>query len=496
MTKLFLNLILAWPVLALILHLLITKLNHSLRRMVQSGLIFFWLGFNMMLLFTDSQPLVIMQGSWPTPFGIALVVDQLSKVMLMTFSIVVTCINFYSYQDQAIIEKQQIFYAGFWLLLLGISGSILTGDIFNLYVWFEVMLTSAFILLVSTNKPKPGVILHYAVMNILGTLFMLLAVALLYGALGTLNYAAIAEQLSFSDHQWLLPILSLMLFAMGLKGAIFPLYFWLPTAYPPPRMSSTLLLSSLITKVVMVVLLRLAWLWPPLHEIFLSRILFWISLASMFFGVIGAASQFRFKDILAFHVISQLGYVLLAIVLPVPIAIVAAVYFLIHNIFVKTNLFMVAGVLEQHIRTDHLKKLGQVLKQHKWVATVFFLAALSLAGIPPLSGFWAKFFVIKAALVSHVYLGAAIALIVSLFTLYSMIKIWHYVFCEPPTIECNSPPKPLKFSWNLTFALVPLLVLPIIMGLFPDSFLYFLQPVANQLQQPEHYIRLVLGTSV
>ena len=164
----------------------------------------------------------------------------------------------------------------------------------------------------------------------------------------------------------------LFLLALCLKGAVFPLYFGLPKAYPKTSASSTMLLSSLMTKVVMLILLRLMWLWPKLHDTFVSNSLLFIALATMFFGVLGAASQFRFQGVSAFHIISQLGYVLLAMVLTLPAAIIAAVYFSIHNIFVKTNLFMVASILAQQIGSDDFKKLCEVLKHYKWLAITFF----------------------------------------------------------------------------------------------------------------------------
>lgn len=496
MLKLCISLILFFPIIALTLHLLIFTTKNSIRQYIQTILSLTWLALSISALLMVNYPLKVSMGGWVAPFGITLVINQLSCVMLVVFATVAMSINFYSYSDLQIEKKQQAFYAGFWLLLLGVSGSLLTADIFNLYVWFEVILVSAFILLTSSQQPKPKAIMQYALINITGTLLMLLSIALIYGAFGTLNYAGIAERLLQNSSNWTLPILCLLLFSIGIKGAMFPLYFWLPNAYPKTSVSSTMLLSSLITKTVMIVLLRLAWLWKPLHDSFLSHSLIWIALSTMLFGVLGAASQLRFKNILAFHIISQLGYILLAIALPIPIAIIAAIYFLIHNVFVKTNLFMIAGVIEQHLGTDDLKKLGHVLKKHLWISIAFFLSAMSLAGFPPLSGFWGKFLVIRATLAAHSYIGATTAIFVSLFTLYSMIKIWRYVFCQEAIIKHKIETKPLPFSFSLNAAILPLLMLPILMGLYPDFILKELQPTVQQLSHPESYISLVLGRSL
>jgi len=484
------------PLLGLIIHLLLTDspLANQIRKLAQTALLIFWSTIIVLLFISTTHPQAIMMGNWQAPFGITLVSDQLSNTMLVVFAIVALCINFYSYQDQAVDHKPQAFYSGFWLLLLGVSGALLTNDIFNLYVWFEVMLVSAFILLASSSQKKPVAILHYALMNILGTLLMLLAIAFIYGVFGTLSYVEIAEKLSLTNaaHSTL-PIMCLLLFAMGIKGAIFPLYFWLPNAYTKPSISSTMLLSSLITKVVMVILLRLAWLWLPLYQPFLHQSLLWLAWATMFFGVMGAANQFRMKNILAFHIISQLGYILLAITLPTQLAIIGAVYFMIHNIFVKTHLFMIAGIIEAHTGTDDLKKLGNLLSQNTWLAIVFFLAAMSLAGFPPLSGFWAKFLVLKAAISAQAYTSAFMAIVVSLFTLYSMIKLWRYVFCEPAKNQANLKPNAIKCSGYLMLAILPLCILPIIMGIWPDSVLVTLAKIAQQLSNPNDYIQLILA---
>ncbi|WP_440615545.1 complex I subunit 5 family protein [Cysteiniphilum sp. 6C5] len=469
------------PLFGAFIHLMIAKAHTRFSNRLQLCLVFLWLVVSVLLLLQLKQSIFIRLGDWAPPFGITIVVDKLSSFMLAIFAVVAFCINFYSYSDKDILSaKRPIFYAGFWLLLLGISGALLTRDIFNLYVWFEVILVSSLILLSTTRHPKLHALFNYAMMNIVGTLLMLLSIALIYGLNGALSYDEISHYLT-QDTSRILPILCLFIFSLGVKGALFPLYFWLPRSYPKTSVSSTMLLSSLVTKVVMIILLRFVWLWPILQHKFFLNSLLCVALATMFFGVIGAASQFRFKDILAFHIISQIGYIVLAIVLPFPMAVIAAIYFIVHNILVKTILFMIAGIIQQHIGTDDFKKLGSMLKHHKWLAFVFFIAAMSLAGFPPLSGFWAKFILLKVAIIHGFYISAAIAIIVSLLTLYSMIKIWRYVFSQTPKLPQSKPQKVIPFSLSLNLAILPLFVIMLIIGLFPDSLLQLLTPIASQL---------------
>lgn len=190
----------------------------------------------------------------------------------------------------------------------------------------------------------------------------------------------------------------------------------------------------------------------------------------MFFGVMGAANQYDIKRILSYHITSQLGYMLLAISVSTKLGFVAAIYFIVHNVLTKSTLFMTAGYIEQNFQTTHLDKLGNILSQNKVGALIFFVAAMSLAGFPPLSGFIGKYLVLKSVLLEKQYLAAFFVLFVSLFTLYSMIKIWRYGYCEKTNaddvlIHSNA----MRYSFYLSSGL--LLLTMLLLGLFPDSLL-------------------------
>ena len=419
-------------------------------------------------------------GNWPAPFAINVRFDHLSTLMLAVFAGVALCIDLFSLTDQQLDGHRSAYYAGFWLLLLGVAGAICTRDLFNLYVWLEVMLVSALILLGCSHKLASKAMMHYAIINIAGTLLMLLAVALLYGITGQLSYQGIGHYIA-AHHQYsmLLPVMALLLFALALKGGIFPLYFWLPVAYPQPSNTTTQLLGALMTKSVMVVLLYLTWQWSLLSFHYIGPILMVAAWLTMSCGVLGAANQFTVRRILSFHILSQLGYILLAIIIPSHFAIVAAVYFIIHNIAVKTALLMTGGIIEQTYQSDDLKQLGGLYQQHKWLAVAFFISAISLAGFPPLSGFWAKYLVIRAALSAHFYVSTAIAIAVSLFTLYSMMKIWRLLYCE--AAQHMPPANPIQTRTKVLWvgAVLPLLCTTIVMGIWPDLLLNPLQHITT-----------------
>ncbi len=428
--------------------------------------------------------------SWPAPYGIVLVVDQLTRLLLLVFAVIITCISLFSLTDNTLNKSHATFYTSTWLLMLGVTGSLTTYDIFNLYVWSEVILVSAFIALGVYKKDNSKNISRYAIFNITGTLFILLSIAMLYGLTGHLNDAAIAQTLMKLHSNLTEPAIALLILGLAIKGGVFPFYFWLPSNYPNTSASSTLLLSSLVTKIIMIVILRLFWLWQPITSTLLIPFVL-LACCTMFFGVMGAANEFRLRNILSFHIISQIGYVLLAIFIPSTLAIIAMLFFLIHNILVKTNLLMTSSIIEAHYNTSHLNKLGGILKVSPLLGTIFFLSAMSLAGFPPLSGFWGKLLIFQATYKNHLYIALAFAIAVSLFTLYSMIKIWRYAYCENNLTEESY--KSFRPSNIQLAALLPLTILPLLLGLSPNTILPTLQSIANQLSHPHIIMNAISG---
>lgn len=478
------------PLVAILLELLIRDKKEQLLKILRGILIFSLLGFSIVI-FLGKSTIIIPVANWPVPFGICLVFDSLNELMLLVFSVVIACVYIFSLQDNTVIPHIKKFNIGLWLIVLGVIGALSTYDIFNLYVWFEVMLVSAFILLNIGPADNTQKIYHYAIFNIMATLLILLGIALIYGKTGSLNYASIAEYMSDSQNTLLFPGLILFLLGLSIKGGLFPFYFWLPEAYPYTSHSSMLLLSSLVTKVVMLVLLKLVWLWHPLHSVVAISFFIFLSCCTMFFGVMGAASDLRVKNILSFHIISQLGYIVLAIFIHTSLAIIAAIYFLIHNVFVKTSLLMTSSIIEQQYNTTKLDLIGQISKSCPLLAGLFFVSAMSLAGIPPLSGFWAKLFVFKAAFSQHYFAALSFAILVSLLTLYSMLKIWRYAYCEPGS---HHEDKGLfKLSIPQLSALLPLVLIPLMIGVFPNILLPTLNDIAKQLSHPQKMIISILG---
>src|SRR5690554_5091965 len=374
--------------------------------------------------------LVMHMGNWAAPFGISLVADLLGAIMVVLTGIIGLAVAIYSLATAGRGHEAYGYFPLMHLLLAGVAGAFLTGDIFNLYVWFEVMLVASFALLIlGSEKAQMEGAIKYVTLNLLSSVIFLIAVGLLYGMVGTLNMADIARRLAAVEDQGMVDALAMMfMVAFGIKAAAFPLFFWLPASYHTGPVAVSALFAGLLTKVGVYALFRVFTLIFNQNVDFTHELLLWMAALTMLTGVLGAAAQFEFRRILSFHIVSQIGYMLLGLALFTPLALIGGVFYIMHHIIVKTNLFLVSGITYRLLGSYELKDLGGVYRQRPYLALLFLIPALSLAGIPPLSGFFAKFVVVRATLESSEYLVAAVALLVGLLTLYSMIKIWAEVF--------------------------------------------------------------------
>ncbi|GAL17378.1 Na(+) H(+) antiporter subunit D [Vibrio maritimus] len=278
------------------------------------------------------------------------------------------------------------------MLLAGVYGAFLTGDIFNLYVWFEVMLIASFGLMVlDAGKVQVDGAVKYVVLNLVSTLVFLLAIGLLYGATGTLNLADLhtKAQSMPTETQALLSVL--FLFAFAIKSALFPLFSWLPASYHTLPNTVVALFAGLLTKVGVYALIRLFTLVFPLAESGWQPLLIWVAGLTMLTGVLGAAAQFDIKRILSFHIISQIGYMIMGLAIYTPLALAGAIFYIVHHIIVKANLFLIGGFVERRYGSSQLSKLGGVYKSMPLLAFLFIIPAFSLAGFP-LIGFLGQVF--------------------------------------------------------------------------------------------------------
>ena len=436
-------------------------------------------------------------GNWPAPFGITLVADHLSAVLVMITAIVNLAVTSYSQADIDASLIDRGYYPLLQMLVCGICGAFLTGDIFNLYVWFEVMLIASFGLLVlgqSKSQLDGGV--KYVVINLLATLLFLASIGLLYGLTGTLNLADLYGKVPLVTNRGLLTAVAMLfLAAFGIKAALFPLFFWLPAAYHTPPVAVSAIFSGLLTKVGIYALIRVFTLVFTVDMGYFYPVLLVMAALTMITGVLGAAAQNEFRRILSFHIISQVGYMAMGLALQTRLALAGTIFYLIHHIIVKANLFLVSGVVQRLQGSFELAQLGGLYRSNGWIAILFFIPAFSLAGFPPLSGFWAKMILIRASLDIHQYWVAFVAAVVGLLTVYSMTKIWAEVFWKPAPQANNftDAKMPRKTSVWMLAPITALALLTIIIGFGAEFVFKFAEQAAVELSHPQYYVDAVLG---
>jgi multicomponent Na+:H+ antiporter subunit D len=337
----------------------------------------------------------------------------------------------------------------------------------------------------------------YVAINLLGSILFLAAVGILYGVAGTLNMADLAGQLNKLPPGLVTTLAMLFLVAFGIKAGAFPLFFWLPASYHTAPAALLALFAGLMTKVGVYALVRVFTLLFTQDTGYTHNLILIIAGFTMVTGVLGAVAQTEFRKLLSFHIVSQIGYLLMGLGLFSTAALGGAVYFMVHVILAKSALFLVGGIVYKLRGTYDLKQLGGLYILYPGLALLFLIPALSLAGIPPLSGFWAKFALVQAGLAAEQYVIVAVSLGVSILTLFSMTKIWAEVFWkdqpgkEPPVQAISLMPYQTGLSMLVPVGILAAILLAI--GLLAEPLVNLSLLTAEQLINPTGYIETVLG---
>jgi multicomponent Na+:H+ antiporter subunit D len=279
--------------------------------------------------------------------------------------------------------------------------------------------------------------------------------------------------------------------AFGIKAAVFPLYFWLPASYHTPNITISSLFAGLLTKVGVYTFIRFFTLFFVHDPQFWHQMLLVIAGLTMVAGGLAAAAHYETRRILSYHIISQIGYMIMGLGIFTPLAIAGAVFFTLHNMIAKTNTFLVSGMINKARGTFELKEIGGLFKESPFLAILFIIPAFALAGVPPISGFFAKFILIKAGIENGNYIITAVAILTGMLTLYSMIKIWNEAFLKKqPDNERKN--RSYKFGFAEYFPSVLLGIVSILMGIFAMYVFGYTMEAANQLINPDLYIETVL----
>ena len=434
---------------------------------------------------------VYWMSDWPAPFGITIVADLLACFMLFLSALASLAMSAYALVDIDSDREKYFHFPLFQLLLMGINGAFLTGDIFNLFVMYEVMLMASYVLLSHGSEARQlrGA-LHYVMINLFASTFFLFGIGLIYGMTGTLNMAdiAVAVQNADPESQSLLTAISMMLFVVfGVKTALVPLFFWMPDAYPHPPVATAAMFAAIMTKVGVYSITRTFTLMFPGDEFTLTVIKV-VAVASMLIGVLGAIAQTNFRRLLAFHSVSQVGFMVLGLGFFSPMGIAGSIYFVMHHSMIKSSLFLCSGIAERLTGHRDIKKMGGIVEGHPFYSALFLVAAFSLAGLPPFSGFFAKLILLFAGAELNQYIFIAAILVGGFLTLFSMVKIWQLAYWgtrEPKLNKVNVG----SFVWGIIILVGMSMVLAILVQPVYDMVL----EASEQLLDPSLYINAVLG---
>ena len=386
----------------------------------------------------DAQGTLVMEvGGWAAPFGIALVVDRVSALMLAVSATVLLGVFVFSI-GQGLADGDEdtpvsIYYPTYLVLGAGVFNAFIAGDLFNLYVGFEILLVASYVLITlggTVQRIRAGV--TYVVVSLVSSVLFLAAIALVYGATGTVNMAQLTVRIAELPSEVQLLLNLALLIAFGIKAAVFPLSFWLPDSYPTAPAPVTAVFAGLLTKVGVYAIIRSQTQLFPDSSV--DTLLLVVAGLTLLVGILGAVSQLDIKRLLSFTLISHIGYMIFGIGMANAAGFAATIFYIAHHIIVQTTLFLAVGLIERQGGTTSLSGLGGMLRAAPVIALLFFVPMLNLGGIPPFSGFIGKvgLFTVAADLASPAaYWLIGIGALVSLLTLYALARSWVLAFWRP-----------------------------------------------------------------
>ncbi|MFV0374790.1 Na+/H+ antiporter subunit D [Microbacterium sp.] len=393
---------------------------------------------------TTGTTIAVSVGGWPIPYGIVLYVDRLAALLVAVSSIVLLAVLLFSVGQGAADGDDtpiSIFHPSYLILGAGIFTAFIAGDLFNLYVGFEILLVASYVLITlgsTRSRLRTGAV--YIVVSLVSSILFLAAIAAIYGAVGTVNIAQLSERLAQlpADVQMVLHLLLLLAFAI--KAAVFPLSFWLPDSYPTAPAPVTAVFAGLLTKVGVYAMIRTETQIFPASD--LQVLLLVVALATMIVGVLGAVAQAELKRILSFTLVSHVGYMVFGLAVGTAASLAATIYYMIHHIVVQTTLFLAVGLVERRAGSTSILKVNDLMRAAPVIAVLYFIPAINLGGLPPFSGFIGKFALFDAAAREGdplMYVLIAGGVITSLLTLYALMRAWNLAFWRAEDDQVDEP---------------------------------------------------------
>ncbi|MGO2518752.1 MAG: Na+/H+ antiporter subunit D [Microbacterium sp.] len=457
-------------------------------------------------------PLAVSVGGWPVPFGIILYVDRLAALLVLISSVVLLAVLLFSIGQGAADGTDEtpisIFNPSYLILAAGIFNAFIAGDLFNLYVGFEILLVASYVLITlgsTESRIRTGAV--YIVVSLVSSIIFLAAIAMIYAALGTVNMAQIAERMTELPQETQLVLHLMLVVAFGIKAAIFPVSFWLPDSYPTAPAPVTAVFAGLLTKVGVYALIRTET--QLFAENSINTLLLIVALATMVIGVLGAVAQAELKRILSFTLVSHVGYMIFGLAIATPAAVGATVYYIVHHIVVQTTLFLAVGLIERRAGSTSIIRVKGLLKAAPLIAVLYFVPAINLGGLPPFSGFIGKFALFDAAASVGTPLMMVLifaGILTSLLTLYALMRAWNLAFWREEEDSTETDTRSISYLGNapaadehqerrripriMTFATGGMVGVTLMLTIFAGPLYALCDRIGDSLLQPVNLVQL------
>lgn len=438
---------------------------------------------------------------WKAPFGITFVADMFAALLVLAVAVIGAACVFYSFATIEEAREKHYYYAFVQFLLVGVTGSFLTGDIFNLFVCFEVMLISSYALIVIGGEKKQlRETLKYILINIVSSTLFVTTIAYLYASVGTLNMAHLSERVAEAGQGGILTVIAvLLLIVFGLKAGLF-LFFWLPGSYGVPPAAVIALFGGLLTKVGVYAIVRMFTLIFYHDQVTTHAIIGWMAGATMVLGALGAVAYRSVNKILSYNIVISIGFIVLGLAAANPAGFEGLIFYLLHDMLAKTLIFLLGGLIIAAAGTDQLQKMGGLIRSKPSLGWIFFVTIAAIVGVPPLSGFVGKLLIVEGGFTAQLYWLTGIGIASSLFMLYSLINVFMKAFWgklqEPQEPQELQEPQEVRtagrggtiFTVLPTVGLVGLLVA---FGLGAEWLYTYVEQAGEVLINPQLYIDAV-----
>lgn len=453
---------------------------------------------SMWLLWTvwqGGEPLVFQSGNWAAPFGISLVGDLLSTVMVVMSQLVISMGVLYALGSKDSVVQYPTFYPLFLTLATGLTGSFLTGDLFNLFVFAELLVISGTVLTaVSDDKFGTEAAYKYFYISLLAATFLLFAVGSLYVSYGTLNMADLAERIALDGERPLLPYaIGFLMAAFMIKSAVVPFHFWQPDFHTAAPTAVSAMLSSVVVKLGIYGFLRMTTLLFVAQADTIKATLLLFGVIGVLFGGLSAIGTHNVKRMLAYSTLAQIGFILVGIGWGTPLSLAAALVFAFNHSLIKAAMLMLAGAIASRasVKSASFSVVGGLGKKLPFMGLLFFLGSMGLAGIPPANGFISKMILFRSGIEAASYLALALIGFGSVFTLIYTMRAFRKIWWEEPAKSIK-----LKPEGDIIWAPFMLLLLVLVLGIWAEPLVQLALDTSAWLMDPGSYVTAVLRGSV